>query len=166
MSVKIFSLSEKTKQSRLSDQLLVSFTRDLAQLLRAGLPLYESLVAIEEKYKTHKAHALFLDLCDKVKSGKHLSQALANYPKVFDQIYISMIASAEETGALASVFSQLEKLILRQQKLKKQLSSAMIYPAFLLSFCVIVINALFFFLIPSMQQLFEERTLHPSHKRS
>lgn len=159
--VKLFSLKEKANIKQLPDTLLVAFTRDLAQLLRAGLPLYESLLAIEEKYQSHKAHPLFLDLCDKIKSGMHLSVALASYPKVFDKIYISMIASAEETGALASVFTQLEKLILRQQKLKKQLSSAMIYPAFLMGFCFIVINALFFFLIPSMQQLFEERTLHP-----
>lgn len=158
---KLLSYQEKQKALQIPGQLLIAFTRDLSQLLKAGLPLYESLLAIEEKYRAHKAHPLFLDLCDKVKHGEHLSAALGAYPKIFDQIYISMIASAEETGTLPSVFSQLEKLISRQHKLKKQLISAMIYPMFLLSFCFIVITALFFFLIPSMQQLFEGRTLHP-----
>ena len=158
--VKLFSFKEKSKQLSLPKDLVVSFTRDLSQLLRAGLPLYESLMAIEEKYRANKAHSLFLDLCDKIKSGMHLSCALALYPKVFDQVYISMIESAEETGKLASTFTQLEKLIVRQQKLKNQLTSAMIYPMFLMGFCFVVVNALFFFLIPSMEQLFEERELH------
>lgn len=159
--IKLFSFKEKSKQLSLPKDLVVSFTRDLSQLLRAGLPLYESLMAVEEKYRSNKAHPLFLDLCDKVKSGMQLSSALTLYPKVFDQVYISMIESAEETGKLASTFSQLEKLIVRQQKLKKQLTSAMIYPMFLMGFCFVVVNALFFFLIPSMEQLFEERELHP-----
>lgn len=160
----IFSLKDKTKQIKLSQSALLSFTRDLSQLLQAGLPLYESLVTIEEKYQTSKSHPLFLELCDLVKSGKHLSEALSFFPKIFDQVYVCMVASAEETGSLPEVFVQLEKLITREQKLKKQLSSAMIYPMFLLGFCLIVVNALFFFLIPSMQQLFEERTLHPFTK--
>jgi general secretion pathway protein F/type IV pilus assembly protein PilC len=158
---KLHSYQEKQKSLQISRQILIAFTRDLSQLLKAGLPLYESLLAIEEKYKSHQAHPLFLDLCDKVKQGTLFSEALKAYPKTFDQIYISMVASAEETGTLPAVFCQLEKLISRQHQLKKQLVSAMIYPLFLLSFCFIVIIALFFFLIPSMQQLFEGRSLHP-----
>jgi general secretion pathway protein F/type IV pilus assembly protein PilC len=163
---KIFILSlvqyeEKQKTARFSNQVLLAFTRDLAQLLKAGLPLYESLIAIQEKYHKHPAHSVFLDLCDKIKHGKHLSGALKGYPGIFDQIYISMVASAEETGTLTEVIVQLERLIYRQHQLKKQLVSAMIYPTFLISFCTIVVIALFFFLIPSMQQLFEGRPLHP-----
>jgi general secretion pathway protein F len=159
--VNLTHYQEKTKALHLPGSLLIAFTRDLSQLLKAGLPLYESLLAIEEKYRSYKAHPLFLDVCDKVKHGKSLSMALQAYPKTFDQIYISMVASAEETGSLPTTFIQLEKLISKQHKLKKQLVSAMIYPLFLLSFCVIVVIALFFFLIPSMQQLFEGRVLHP-----
>lgn len=159
--VKLATYKDRKKSVKVPYSLLLSFTRDASQLLKAGLPLYETLLAIEEKYRATQAHPLFLDLCDKVKHGKHLSAALSAYPGAFDQIYVSMIASAEETGSLPEVFMQLEQLISRQQKLKKQLGSAMIYPLFLLSFCMIVVTALFFFLIPSMQQLFEGRQLHP-----
>ncbi len=158
---KLLNYEEKQKIVKFSNQVLLGFTRDLSQLLKAGLPLYESLIAIQEKYQKHPAHSVFLDLCDKIKHGKHLSEALKGYPKIFDQIYIAMIASAEETGTLPEVVVQLERLIYRQHQLKKQLVSAMIYPTFLLSFCTIVVIALFFFLIPSMQQLFEGRPLHP-----
>ncbi|MEI8300045.1 MAG: type II secretion system F family protein [Chlamydiota bacterium] len=159
--INLLSYEEKQKITRFSNQVLLAFTRDLSQLLKAGLPLYESLIAIQEKYYKHPAHSIFLDLCDKIKHGKHLSDALKGYPKIFDKIYIAMVASAEETGTLPEVIVQLEKLLYRQNQLKKQLVSAMIYPIFLLSFCTIIVIALFFFLIPSMQQLFEGRPLHP-----
>ena len=158
---KLFSERKKGKKLALAKSELLAFTRDLAQLLNAGLPLYESLVTIEEKYARTKSHEIYLALCDKVKHGAQLSSALADFPDTFGQIYVAMVAAAEETGALASVFEQLEGLIFRGQKLRKQLTSALIYPIFLLSFCFVVVFALFFFLIPSMQQLFEGRDLHP-----
>jgi general secretion pathway protein F/type IV pilus assembly protein PilC len=146
---------------KLSGAALLDFTRDIANLLSSGMPLYESLLIVEEKGKQHKDHRLFLDLCDQVKQGKQLSEALGDYPKTFDSIYVAMVGAGEETGSLATVFSQLTKVIGRQQKLKKQIVGALTYPGFLLSFCLIVIFALFFFIIPSMQELMEGRKLHP-----
>lgn len=154
-------LARNQKNLQLSKDLLVHFTRELAQLLKAGLPLYESLLTIEDKYKSHTSHLLFLELCESVKQGQQLSKALGMFPDTFNRIYISMVATGEEMGGLEYVFYQLSELISRQEKLKKQMISAMIYPAFLLSFCLVVTSALFFFLIPSMEQLFEGRELHP-----
>ncbi len=151
----------KGKKHQLSPSLVLNLTRDLAQLLKAGLPLYDSLIAIEEKYQGHKAHFIFLDLCDQVKHGTQLSQALKRYPKSFDSIYIAMVAAGERSAGLAGVFDELASLISRSQKLKKQVTSAMIYPAFIGSFCLIVISVLLFFLVPSMAELFEDRPLHP-----
>jgi general secretion pathway protein F len=161
MVVKLVIFREKKKDVKLPRPILISFTRDLSQLLRAGLPLYESLLTIEEKYRGMRFHAIFLSLCDKVKHGLQLSKALAEYGDCFDPIYVSMVSAGEETGSLDEVFTELEGLLSRSAKLKKQLTSALIYPAFLASFCAVVVAALFFFLIPSMKQLFEGRELHP-----
>lgn len=155
------STIQKKKEVGLSASMLLGFTRELKQLLGAGLPLYESLLTIEEKYKRHKTHALFLDLCDRLKGGDHLSTALKAYPKSFDLIYISMVEAGEKTGSLPWVFDQLNQLTEKKQKLKKQLVSAMAYPAFLGVFCFLVVMALLLFVIPSMQELFEGRDLHP-----
>ncbi|MES2345227.1 MAG: type II secretion system F family protein [Chlamydiota bacterium] len=153
---------EKSKSELvLPFDLLLAFTRELAQLLRAGLPLYESLLTIEEKYRAHKVHPLFLDLCDKLKTGSSLSSALRLYPKSFDAIYLSMVGAGEQSGSLGPSLQQLALLIARQGRLKKQLGSALIYPAFLGIFCLVVISSLLFFVIPSMQELFEGRALHP-----
>ena len=157
---KVSSMVHK-KQPVLSSKMLLSFTRELGQLLRAGLPLYEALVTIEEKYRKNKSHCLFIDLCDRLKGGSQLSAALQNYPKSFDTIYISMVQAGEKTGSLSWAFDQLYILIERRQKLKKQLLSAMAYPMFLAVFCFLVVMGLLLFVIPSMQEIFEGRKLHP-----
>lgn len=157
---KLFSIQQK-RELFLSPALLLAFTRELGQLLKAGLPLYESLLTIEEKYRKNRLHPLFLDLCDRLKGGNNLSTALKSYPKSFDKIYISMIEAGERTGELSWAFQQLYELIERRQKLKKQLISAIAYPAFLGGFCFLIVIALLLFVIPSMQELFEGRELHP-----
>ena len=82
----VFPLQSQQDQLLLDPSLLLSFTKEMAQVLRAGLPLYEGLLTIEEKYRRHKAHPLFLDLCDHLKEGGALSSALKRYPTTFDQI--------------------------------------------------------------------------------
>ncbi len=155
------SLGNSSQELSLPPPLLLAFTRELAQLLKAGLPLYESLVTIEEKYRRHKKHPLFIDLCDHLKGGSQLSSALKRYPKTFDQIYLSMVQAAEQSGNLAEVFDQLAGLLYRGQRLKKQILSTLTYPAFLGAFCFLIVCALFFFIIPSMRELLEGRNLHP-----
>jgi general secretion pathway protein F len=161
MITRLSLLETKKKEWSLDPTLLLSFTRELGQLLQAGLPLYDCLVTIEEKYRHHKSHPLFLDLCDCLKVGHPLSFALKKYPKTFDPIYLSMVQAAEKTASLASIFQQLCTLLSRQQKLKKQLTSALIYPSFLGGFCFLLIIGLLYFVIPSLQGLFEGRNLHP-----
>ncbi len=155
------ALQSKQDQLALPPSTLLSFTRELAQLLKAGLPLYESLLTIEEKHRRHKVHPLYLDLCDHLKEGSSLSQALKRYPSTFDRIYLSMVQVAEQSGNLPVIFEQLAQLITRQQKLKKQLTSALAYPSFLALFCFCILCGLMFFVVPSMAELFEGRSLHP-----
>lgn len=158
---KLKPLSESGREIPLTASMRLAFTRDLSSLLRSGLPLFESLITIQEKYVGHKYHPLFLNLSDQVKKGKQLSEALASYPKSFDQVYIAMVQAAEETARLEEVFHELALLTSKTERLKKQVTTALIYPGFLLAFALIVITALMFFLIPSMQDLFEGRALHP-----
>ncbi|NGX50198.1 MAG: Type II secretion system protein F [Chlamydiae bacterium] len=146
---------------KLSSSHLLNFTRDMHALLRAGLPLYDSLHTLEEKYRSTKMHSLFLDLCDQVKQGHRFSDSLKEYPNAFDAVYISMLRAGEESGTLTQSFEELSKLIYREHALKKRVSAALIYPAFLGCFCLAVVTLLLFFLIPSMAELFEGRSLHP-----
>jgi general secretion pathway protein F len=142
-------------------ELKLSLMRELAQLLKAGLPLYECLVTIEEKSRKEKHHPLLIDLIDRLKQGEGLSSAMRKYPKVFDAIDLSMIAAAEESGTLPEAFSQLYHYLEKQVRWKKQLLSVTTYPTFLLVFSLFIFFALLFFLIPSMQELYEGRQLQP-----
>ena len=157
----LVALGHERNTLTLPPDLLLNFTRELAQLLKAGLPLYESLVTIEEKYRQHPKHPLFVDLCDHLKGGSQLSLAMKRYPQTFDRIYISMVQAGEQSGNLTVVFTQLAQLLHKGQQLKKQMISTLTYPAFLGSFCLLIIGALLFFIIPSLKELLEGRDLHP-----
>lgn len=151
----------KRGEVTLSRMQLALFTDELYYLLRAGLPLYESLVTMEEKYTGSASHSLFLDLCDRIKAGESLSTCLTRYPKSFDRIYLSMVRAAEETGDLSGVFARLSALVSRQWQMRKKIVSALFYPGFIAAFCCIVVTVLLFVVVPSMQELYEGRNLHP-----
>ena len=152
---------KKSTEMTLPPTLILNLTRDLYVLLRASLPLYDSLLILEEKYRRSKLHTLFLTLCDQIKEGVHLSEALASYPKVFSSVYVAMVKAGEESGTIKESFQELVALLGKQQAIKKKTISAMIYPIFLGVFCLVVLTVLLFFLIPAMGELFEGRTLHP-----
>lgn len=151
----------KDKSKPLSETQKLQFSRDIASLLRSGLPLYEALLTIEEKYAGTAAHRIYLDLSEQVRYGKSLSSALRNHPRSFDEVFCALVEAGEQTGELDKIFLQIEKLYGRQNKLKKQLLSSLMYPAFLFSFCSLVLIVLFFFLIPTMKEMFEGKKLHP-----
>ncbi len=162
--IQLEALSKNQLQIRLKKEDLLNLTREIARLLHAGLPLFETLTALEEKYRGQKSHLLLLDLCDHVKSGYSFSQSLAHHPRTFDLLYISMVANSEKTGSLHHSLDELAELLNRQLQVRKAIVSALLYPALLSGFCLIILSALLFFVIPSLKDLFEGRDLHPFTK--
>ena len=140
---------------------LLYFTKDLYYLLHSNLPLYESLLTIKSKYKQDKIYPMILDITDCVKHGKSFSSILSEYKKSFSSIYVSMIKSAEKSGRLDKAFLELSIMIETNQKWQKKIKDTLLYPAFLLCFSFVILMGLFLFIIPSMAELFEDRTLHP-----
>jgi general secretion pathway protein F len=136
---------------------LVNFTLQLAQLVRSGMPIFESLSALEEQYRGTSHHGVLASLCESIRSGKRLSEALEG----FDPLYRALVASGEATGTLDDVLEKLAHLLAKQEKLRKSLITAMIYPSVIATFCVAVVILLLTFAIPSMAPLFEGRQLNP-----
>ncbi len=159
--IRIVPLTDKQRSVALSKQEVLNLTREMGRLLEAGLPLFEALSALEEKYRKQKAHRLFIDLCDQVRSGVPFSTSLSHHPESFDLLYVAMVANAEQTGTLNRALQELVALISKQLQVQKQLMAALLYPALLSGFCLFVFCALLFFVVPSLQGLFEGRTLHP-----
>lgn len=154
----------KMSKSKLTKKEVLNFTDELSKLLQASLPLYNALTALKDKYENHKIYPLILDLSDQIKRGSNFSDALAKYPENFDFIYCSMIANSEKTGTLVQALEELTKIMQRGQNLKKKVVDALLYPAILSVFCLVVIFSLIFFVVPSLFDLFEGRNLHPMTK--
>jgi len=161
VAIKIAPLSEKELRKALGKKEVLSLTRELARLIQAGLPLFEALSALEEKYRGQRPHKILLDLCGQVKTGQPLSRALSRHSHSFDILYVSMVANAEKTGRLAQCLGELAHLLGRQIHIRKQIVAALLYPALLGAFCLVVLSTLLFFVIPSLEELFEGRALHP-----
>lgn len=139
---------------------LLAFTIQLSQLVNAGVPLYESLVALEEQARGHVYQRVLLGLCEHIKAGMSLSAAMALYPDSFDRLYRGMVAAGEAVGAVGPVLDKLSYFLSRQSKLKKQIITAMIYPAILGGFSLLIIALLLGFVIPSLKDIFAERKLN------
>lgn len=163
-ALEIHSLKDQKAHFQLTKEALLSLTREISRLLYAGLPLFEALSALVEKYEGQKMHQLLLTLSDSVKSGYSFSESLAKHPKTFDLLYISMVANAEKTGNLSEALQELGELLGRQIQVRKQIVTALLYPALLSAFCVVILSSLLFYVIPSLQELFDGRDLHPFTK--
>ena len=106
----VIQLQTKTKVSKkqnLKGDNLLSFTIQLSQLVNAGVPLYESLLAIEEQTRGESYHRIILSLCEQIRSGQSLSSAMALYPDSFDRLYCGMVSAGEAVGVLGPVLEKL-----------------------------------------------------------
>ncbi|MFI0435145.1 MAG: type II secretion system F family protein [Parachlamydiaceae bacterium] len=159
----ITSLQAKNKVSKkqnLKGDYLLAFTVQLSQLINAGVPLYESLTAIEEQSRSDPYHRVILSLCEQIRSGVPLSTAMGNFPESFDKLYAGMVAAGEAVGALGPVLDKLSLFLSRSMKLKKQITTAMIYPGILGSFSLLIIGVLLGFVVPSLEGIFADRKLN------
>lgn len=160
MIVKLSLKVNLTSRQNLRGDHLLTFTIQLFQMLNAGIPLYEALVAIEEQYRNEPYHRILLSLCEQIKSGTSLSDAMANFPESFGKLYRAMVSAGEAVGALDVVLERLSQLLAKQNKLKKQITTAMIYPGVLSAFSLLIIFLLLGFVVPSIEGIFADRQLN------
>ncbi|MEM1283215.1 MAG: type II secretion system F family protein [Chlamydiota bacterium] len=161
--VMVIALEEKKRFSsrqNVRGENLLAFTVQLSQLISAGVPLYDSLMAIEEQYRGEKYHRIILSLCEQIKSGVPLSEAMSQYPDSFDKLYCSMVKAGEQVGALDLVLERLVEFLQKRIKIKKQITTAMIYPAVLGTFSLLIIALLLGFVVPAIEGIFAERELN------
>lgn len=139
---------------------LVTFTLQLSQLIRGGIPLFESLMALEDQFRSEAGHRVILSICEQIKRGKSLSAAMAEFPGSFDQQYRALIMAGESVGDLSSCLERLTDLLKKQALLKKKLITSAIYPVILMGFSVLILALLVGFVVPSIEGVFEGRELN------
>src|SRR5438093_4524564 len=135
---------------------LVSFTRQLSTLQDAGLPILRSLQILEQQQKPGLLKAIIGGVADEVEGGGTLSDAMANYPKAFDKLYVNMINAGEAGGVLDIILSRLADFMEKAAKLKKKVIGAMIYPAVVITIAVGIVSMIMIFVIPKFEQIFKD----------
>jgi type IV pilus assembly protein PilC len=135
---------------------LVTFTRQLSTLQDAGLPILRSLQILEQQQKPGLLKAIIGGVGDEVEGGGTLSDAMAQYPKAFDKLYVNMINAGEVGGVLDLILSRLADFMEKASKLKKKVIGAMIYPAVVISIAVGIVSMIMIFVIPKFEQIFKD----------
>lgn len=159
----ILSHLEPQKKAQKSQQLnkdnLMIFTSQLSQLLSAQIPLYESLIALEEQARQESYHQVILGLTERIKRGSSLSQAMQDFSSSFSPLYRAMVSAGEAVGNLELALGRLNAFLNYDNKIRKQLVSALIYPALLSALLFVAIGVLAGFVIPALESLFEDRNI-------
>ena len=133
------------------------FTRQMSTLVHAGLPLLRSLeVMIKQQDKKPKFKAMLEDISEKVSSGGNLSDGLAGYPKVFDNLYVNMVKAGEAGGVLELVLDRLAQFQEKNIRTIKKVKSAMIYPSVIMFVAVGIVTLLMMVVVPQFQTIFEQ----------
>ncbi len=129
---------------------IAAFTRQMATLLKSGIPLAETMAALVEQMDNQRFKAQLSEIRAAVNEGSSLGDALAKYPKLFDELYVSMVRAGELAGNLDEVLGRLADFLEASQKLKSKVTGAMIYPAVMVIIGTIIIAVLMIKVIPEI----------------
>jgi type IV pilus assembly protein PilC len=126
----------KTSGGKVALQDLVIFTRQLATMIDAGLAMVQCLQGLAEQTQNKVMRDVIKDVCTRVESGDSFSEALVKHPKVFNRLYVSMVAAGEKGGLLAEILARLATYLENTARLRKKVKSAMMYP------CIVTLVAI------------------------
>ncbi len=145
---------------RVRRQDVVVMTRQLATLIKSGMPLVQTLTAISEQLEGHPMQRIVYALRECVNAGEPLADALSEHPKLFSDLYVNMVRAGEAAGALELIFAQLADYMETTQKQRTKIISSLIYPALMVVVGSGVLIFLMAFVVPRLTQVFTEMDRH------
>lgn len=149
INIKIPGLGGKVK-----GKVLTTFTRQLATLVDAGLPLLRGMRVLEKQERNPTLKSIIGELSLAVEGGSTFSEALAQHPKVFNRLYINMVKAGELGGVLEVVLNRLAEFQEKAQKIKGKVVAAMFYPVAVLVVAVAILAVLVIIVIPKFKEVF------------
>jgi type IV pilus assembly protein PilC len=141
-------------KGRVKKKSLAIFTRQLATMIDAGLPLVQSLDILAQQEEDETFQGIIRGVKDEVEAGATLAAALQKHPRVFDNMYVNLVVAAEEAGTLDVILSRLATHIEKMEELKKKIKSALVYPAMIVTVAIGVTIVLMVFVVPVFEKLF------------
>jgi type IV pilus assembly protein PilC len=148
----LFGLSSAGQTITAKD--IAIFTRQIATMLTAGVPLIQSLEMIASGAKNKSLSKLIGSIADEVKAGQPLAKSLRAYPRYFDELYCDLIHSGEQSGALDKIFDRVAVYKEKAEALKSKIKKAMFYPIAVVVVALIVTSILLIFVVPQFQDIF------------
>jgi len=140
----------------ISQKDLVIFTRQFATMIDAGLPLVQCLDILASQLDNMAFREVLTKVKQKVESGSTLADALGDHPKVFDTLYVQLVAAGEIGGILDTILNRLAQYIEKNEKLKSKVKGAMVYPSVVLLVAVGVTVVLLLFVTPTFEKMFKD----------
>ena len=142
-------------QPKVTNKDIVVFTRQFSTMIDAGLPLIQGLTILAEQAENKTFKGILKQINRDVESGSTLAEAMKKHPKVFDSLFVNLIAAGEVGGILDTILRRLAEYIEKLERLKKQIKSAMTYPIVVVIIAILVISVILIFVIPVFQDMFQ-----------
>jgi type IV pilus assembly protein PilC len=162
----VLDVSEKTSPVNVEDFLkkwqgvdmreLAVFSRQFATLIASGMPMLRTLRTLEDQTQDEQIRESASGVRGDVEAGSSLEQAMERYPKVYDRLFRAMVRSGEQSGRLDEAMDRIAFQVEKSDALRRQVKSAMMYPALVFGFAVVVLVGIVAFVIPVFAKIFEE----------
>ena len=163
----IIELNDKTKQQKkkrtgfssnkkIGIEDLSNMTRQLASLIKANIPLVDALQACSDQMENPLLKEVLADCRSQVNEGNPFHKTLRKYPKIFNNIFISMCEAGEMSGTLDVILLRLAEFTESQAELNSKIKSAMLYPVIMFVFMLLILAVMFIFVIPQMMSIFDD----------
>ena len=143
-------------QPKVQTKDIVVFARQFSTMIDAGLPLIQSLDILQAQEENKTFKKTLKEIKDAVEQGSTLADALGKYPKIFDDLFVNMVAAGEVGGILDTILERLSSYMEKAMKLRKQVKGAMTYPIIVLCIAVLVVGVILVFVIPVFEQMFSD----------
>lgn len=141
---------------KVKPKILTTFTRQLATLVDAGLPLLRGLRVLEKQERNPTLKRIINELAGSIEGGSTFSEGLAQHPKVFNRLFVNMVKAGELGGVLEVVLNRLSEFMEKAEKIKGKVKAAMFYPAAVMFVAVTILIILMVFVVPKFQQIFAD----------
>ena len=151
--------STQTKRrsvGKVPGKLMTQFTRQLSTLIDAGLPILRSLRILEQQQKPGMLRVAIRLVAEDVEGGATLSESMAKHPKAFDRLYVNMVRAGELGGVLDLVLQRLAEFMEKSIALRRKVIGAMVYPAAVITFAVLIVTGIMMFVVPKFQEIFAD----------
>ncbi len=135
---------------------LALFTRQLATLVRAGLPLEESLLAVSQQTEKPRVQGIIIGVRSRVMEGHTLADGLSEFPRVFPEIYRATVSAGEQSGHLDAILERLADYTENREAMRQKVLGAMLYPIVLTIMCFAIVSGLMVYVVPKVVDVFEQ----------